>query len=170
MQVNKQEIIALETPFGLLTVLHNPSGLQIPFSHSIYKHTFQNGVTADVHTLIIDTKKYAIGESFQLRVGNLNKLRYYSSDENTVMYEYHDDKNCMALIGTETYYDEDKKEFYTGRTFSFTECPSELGFEYLIVRDPHDESLYETLIETRIVWLPLSDQYDAAYLIDIELV
>ena len=168
--MDSETIMELETPFGQVTVLHLPSGLNVPFSHSTVEHIFENGVAAYVHYIVIESEKYTVGDSFKIRIGNLNKLSFYSSDENAVMYEYHDDKNCIALIGTETYYDESEQNFYTGRTFSFTEYPSELGIDYKIIHDPNDESLYESYIRTRIVWLPISDEYKAADLIDIELV
>lgn len=165
-----EEIKALHTPFGNAIVLHSPSGFRIPFDHWTELHTFENGLTADVHYIGIDTRKYAVGDCFQIRIGSLNMLDYYSSDENTVMYEYHDDKTCIALIGTETYYDEERQEFCTGRTFSFMESPSDKGMDYQIIHNPNDETLYEYYIRTQIVWIPVSGQYHAPDIIETELV
>ncbi len=165
-----EEVMGFETPFGVVKVFHNSFGKQIPFFHSIEEHTFENGVTADVHLLVIDPINYEVGDIFQIRIGVLDNLEFHSSDENVIMYEYHDDKYCIGLIGTETDYSERLGEFLTGRTFSFTEYPSKFGIDYKLIRDPQDESIDYPHICTRIVWLPISDEYSAVDLIDFELV
>lgn len=147
------------------------SGIKIPFEYTVINHTFRNGVSANIYRIKIDTRNHSVNDEFEIRIGNINRFEYYDSDENTTMQEYHDDKYCIAVIGLDSGYDFAAHKFYGGHNFTFANDECDYGIKYIIVREPnHKDTSFETTIYTWVVCLPLSDKYDAAYMIDIELV
>ena len=168
---SKPEIVehSFATPLGEVYVLK--SGIKIPFEYTTIKHTFRNGISTDIYRIKIDTRNHSVNDEFEIRVGNINSFEYYDSDENTTMQEYHDDKYCIAVIGLDTDYDFSSDKFYGGYNFTFGTCGADYGMTYKIVRIPDSShTSFDTTIYTWIVCLPISYKYDAADLIDIELV
>ena len=160
---------AIDTVFGQISVVK--SNHSIPFGFTSKKYRFKNGITTDILRIRINTQQYKIQDEFEVRVGEVNGFEYYDSDENTVMQEFHNEKYCIAVIGLDSDYSFDTDEFFTGEVFSFGSYGTCSGMKYKIVRDPnsfHHEFQYTIL--TWIVILPVSDEYNAADLIDIELV
>ena len=160
---------AFKTSFGEVSVFK--SGQKIPFEYTQEKYCFSNGISADVHYVEIDTRDYLINDEFEIRIGNISGFQYYDSDEDSVMLEFHNNKFCIAVIGFDSYYCFETDRFYGGYDYTFGSFGTDYGMKYKIVRDPKRcEYAYEYLIYTRIVCLPISDKYDAADLIDYELV
>ena len=162
-EVETKEIV---TPFGQVSVyLHNQ---KIKFHYTTKKHIFKNGISANIHRIAIDTMQYQLHDEFDVRVGNVDGFEYYDSDEHTVMCEFHDKKYSMAVIGYDIDYDFERDCFIED-AFTFRTDAENYGMNYKIVRDP-TSFIKNNIIYTWIVFLPISDAYDAADLIDIELV
>lgn len=118
--------------------------------------------------LRLDTMQYQLHDEFDVRVGNVDGFEYYDSDEHTVMCEFHDKKYSIAVIGYDSDYDFERDCFIED-AFTFSTDAENYGMNYKIVRDP-TSFIKNNIIYTWIVFLPISDAYDAADLIDIELV
>jgi hypothetical protein len=162
-EVETKEIV---TPFGQVSVyLHNQ---KIKFHYTTKKHIFKNGISANIHRIAIDTMQYQLHDEFDVRVGNVDGFEYYDSNEHTVMCEFHDKKYSIAVIGYDSDYDFERDCFIED-AFTFRTDSENYGMNYKIVRDP-TSFIKNNIIYTWIVFLPISDAYDAADLIDIELV
>lgn len=164
------EITDIETPFGNASVY--ASNQKIKFGYTSKKHTFKNGLCATIYRIEIDTSEYHLNDRFDVRIGEINKFEYYDSDENTVMQEFHNDKFCIAVIGYDSDYDFATNRFFGGQTFTFGTVGTEHGVSYIVVRNPEKSEFNEEqhIIYTWIIFLPVSNHYDAADLIEIELV
>ena len=155
-----------ETPIGEAAVFK--SGKKIPIEYGLKKYRFRNGITADIYRVKIDTRKYSVNDEFEIRIGSIEAFRYYDSDEHTIMQEYHDERYCVGVIGFDSDYDHENDKFYGEYEFAFAAVGTKYGMKYKIVRDTK-MSDDKCIIYTWIVFLPVSDEYDAAEMIDIEL-
>lgn len=156
------------TPFGDVRLMHG--GAPLRFRHSTMQHVFRSGVCGTVHRLELDTLPFALHDTFDLQVGAIDDFAYYDSDEYTVMLAHHDSAHLLALIARDTGYSAQHDAFLT-RPFSFsTEC-EKTGIRFRIERVPQafpDES--DRTLTAWVIWLPVSESYDAAELIDIDFV
>ena len=167
---SKQEIETnrIPTPFGDAIV--SISGQPISFHYTTKQHIFKNGISTQIHRIRIDTLNYQLDDMLDIQVGTIRTFEFFDSDESTVMTEYHDDKFCIALIGYDTDYDFCTDAFYGGDVYSYDSSCTGSGICCTIVRNPavfsrkHNRMLYAW-----VVFLPVSDRYDAADMIDIEL-
>ena len=160
---------AVETPFGALTA--EKDGERVSFSVSETLYRFRNGISAPLYRIRLDAGDFVRGDVLCVRIGTLNRLAYYDSDENTFMQAYSDDRFCIAVIGTDTCYDDVHDWFYGERVFAVRVAGTASGVQIEIVRDPLSfDDAASRLTELTVIWLPVSAEYDAAELIDTELV
>ena len=155
-------------PFGEIAVLK--AGQKAPFSYAVKQHRLKNGAVADIHRIMIDTRLYAIGDELTVTIDGVHTFAYYDSDENTIMQTYPDSTHCIAMIGFDGgWYDDETKRFY-GVMTTFDTAETESGIRYTVTRDAADcKNEGGFLAYTWITCLPISDQYDAAEIMDIEL-
>lgn len=158
----------VSAPFGEIAVLK--AGQKMPFSYTVKPYRFKNGAVADIHRVAIDTRLFAIGDELTITVGDVHTFAYYDSDENTVMQTYQDNANCIAMIGFDGgWYDDETKRFY-GVLTTFDTAETARGIRYTVTRDAADcknEGVF--IAYTWIACLPPSDRYDAAEMMDMEL-
>ncbi len=159
---------AFETPVGEVYI--SSSGNRIEFDYSSKDYTFRNGLKARIHRIIIDTLGYSVGDRLEIKVGEISGFKFYDSDENTVMQEYHNSEFSISCIGFDTDYDFNKKSFYGPMKHSFAVSCEKYGLLYSIVKNASElDENDNRFIYAWIVCTPISKEFDVEESVFIEL-
>lgn len=153
----------LETPFGNVIVKNGDKTIPFKLSKKNYNINAERNLNANVFKIEIETNNLKCGDIIDVCINKKRNLKYYASDENTVMISEINNDLVFAIIGYDTDYDYTSMEFYNGDYYGYAlkemYCQ---GFKYEVLNNPKKCETMDMahIISLWITWLPINKEYN----------